>query len=313
MKKIIKSMTLKEAEGVDLNLSYGRQYHELEYGHVIEWDNPEYIKHEISYGSFTIVPKDFGITFSKNTILRDANFDKFGTADFNKRIQTFLDKDKELRSFGINLVKRAILFHGPAGVGKTHKINNSVLDLIGDKGISFHIAMSDVHIGSFTEFLAMKNPPVDCDKLFVVMEDLGGGETPDLGHRVMASQDHLLSFLDGNSIPQNWRHIPIVIFSTTNYPKLFLANLIDRPGRFDEVVEVGYPEGSVLVEYAENFMKAPLPDFAKKEIEKGQISIAHVKDALIRNIVYGEPVHTTIARMREWTKQVNSTMEKKEI
>jgi hypothetical protein len=118
--------------------------------------------------------------------------------------------------------------------------------------------------------------------------------------------------LDGNNIPDSWRHLPIIIFSTTNYPMLFLANLIDRPGRFDEVIETKYPEGALLVEYAEKFMKDSLTDFDKREIEKGELSIAHVKDACIKKLVYNEPIHDTIKKMREWTTKVKKSMEKKE-
>lgn len=313
--KIRNVYTFAEARdlGIELDFDSGKSFHQIKDGKIIEWDNPSYEEKKLAFGAHDIVPTRYGIKEVPIEILRDADFDKFGTTNLTDRINLFLSKDKELRSFGINLVKRGILFHGPAGVGKTHQINNTVLNLLGDKGISFKLTMSDISIGDFTDFLNEKNPPEGCDKLFVVIEDLGGGEQPDLGHRTAASQDHLLAFLDGNSIPVNWRHIPIVIFSTTNYPMLFLANLIDRPGRFDEVVEVTYPSGELLVEYAENFMKSPLPDFAKKEIAKGELSIAHVKDALIRNIVYNDPIHATIIKMREWTAVIKKSMEKKEI
>lgn len=299
--------------GIEVKFETGKVFHEIKGEKIIEWDYPDYTEQKLECGSYDIIPNNYGIKEVPTSILRDANFNKFGTDDMTERIKTFLGKDKELRSYGINLVKRGVLMHGPPGTGKTHKINNTVMELLGEKGISFKLAMSDISIGDFTDFLGYRNPPEGCDKLFVVIEDLGGGEQPDLGMRTMASQDHLLAFLDGNSIPHNWRHIPIVIFSTTNYPMLFLANLIDRPGRFDEVLEVYYPSGETLVEYAENFMKAELPEFAKREIAKGEISIAHVKDALIRNIVYEEPIHTTIQKMRDWTVVIKKSMEKKEI
>lgn len=313
--KIKNTYTFEQAVAQEVEISFkdGKQFHEIKGEKIIEWDNPDYTENRLECRSYDIIPSNYGIKELPTKILRDADFSKFGTDDLTERIKLFLSKDKELRSFGIELVKTGFLFHGPPGTGKTHKINNTVMSLIGEKGISFKLTMSDINIGDFTDFLNYKTPPEGCDKLFVVIEDLGGGEQPDLGMRSMASQDHLLAFLDGNSIPANWRHIPIVIFSTTNYPMLFLANLIDRPGRFDDVVEVYYPSGELLVEYAEDFMKLPLPEFAKREIAKGEISIAHVKGALIRNIVYGEPVHTTIQKMRAWTEVIRKSMEKKEI
>lgn len=314
MERIIKNvMTVREAKGLKLNYDYAKTFHEQDgAGSIIEWEIPNYNKN-LEFGSYTLVPDNFGLKRVKNCILRDNNFDKLESASLVSKINIFFSKEKQLRDLGLSLIKRGFLLHGPAGAGKSHQINNTVLQTLGDKGISFSISMSDTDISQFVSYLRHNDPPEGCNRLFIIIEDLGGGEQPDLGHRVMASGDHLLAFLDGNSIPENWKNVPIVIFSTTNYPKLFLANLVDRPGRFDEVISVDYPSGELMVEYAESFLGSSLTDFDKREILKGGMSIAHIKDSLIRKVVYEEDIRQTLVNMRKWSDTIQKSMEKKEL
>jgi len=288
------------------------EWFQIEGNYVYELKDLSYKKATMECGMFKLVPANYTLKKVPITLLHDENFPKLENINFKQKINTFLEKKDLLKSLGVGLIKRGYLVHGPHGGGKTHQINNAVDQCLGENGVSFSFAMSEIDMGQFVEYLSENPPAENVDKLFVVIEDLGGGEQPDLGFRVQSSQDSLLSFLDGNNIPDSWRHLPIIIFSTTNYPMLFLANLIDRPGRFDEVIETKYPEGALLVEYAEKFMKDSLTDFDKREIEKGELSIAHVKDACIKKLVYNEPIHDTIKKMREWTTKVKKSMEKKE-
>lgn len=288
------------------------EWYEFKGSYLVEMKSLTDEKRSVKPGMFKLVPHQYGVKPIELPLLKDKAFDKMNTLDLKSRIETFLDKVPKLKSFDLSIVKRGFMLHGKHGAGKTHQINTAVSQTIGENGVAISFGMSDVGINEFIGYLN-DNPPSDkIDKLFVIIEDLGGCEQPDMGYKVMGSQDHLLAFLDGNNIPESWRNIPIIIFSTTNYPELFLANIIDRPGRFDEVIEVPYPEPEMLVEYAEDFMKELLTDFDKREILKGEISIAHIKDACIRKIVYNESIHDTIKKMRQWSDKVKATLEKKE-
>lgn len=288
------------------------EWYDFRGSYIVEMKSHTHEKKSVKPGMYKLVPFQYGVKQITLPLLKDKAFSKMDTLDLKSRIQTFLDKVPKLKSFDLSIVKRGFMLHGKHGAGKTHQINTAVSQTLGDNGVAISFGMSDVGINEFIEHLNDNPPSENIDKLFVIIEDLGGGEQPDLGYKVMGSQDHLLAFLDGNNIPESWRNIPIIIFSTTNYPELFLANIIDRPGRFDEVIEVPYPDPSLLVEYAEDFMKEPLTDFDKREILKGEISIAHIKDACIRKIVYNESIHDTIKKMRQWSDKVKASLEKKE-
>jgi SpoVK/Ycf46/Vps4 family AAA+-type ATPase len=311
-KILIKNVThSKDAIGKELNKPGDGSWYDIKGDYILELKDLNYQERKTVPGMYKLVPNQYGIKKVKQTLLKDENFEKLQTVNLKSRMESFFSKVDLLRQYGLTLVKRGILLHGAHGGGKTHQINTAVSEVLGDKGVSFSFSTSVTGIDQFVDYLADNPPTEEIDKLIVIIEDLGGGEMPDLGHRVMSSQDELLSFLDGNNIPDTWRGLPIVIFSTTNYPMLFLANLIDRPGRFDEVIEVPYPDPALLVEYAEKFMNEPLTDFDKREIMKGSISIAHIKDACIKKLVYQEPIHDTVKKMREWSERVKKSMEEK--
>lgn len=288
------------------------EWYEIKGDYIYEFKDLNYEVKATIPGTYKLVPKNYGFKVVKQTLLIDKMFKKLETLNLVDSINTFLSGTEKLKSYGVGLVKRGILLHGGPGVGKTAQINNTVNQIIGENGVSFSFSMSQADIGQLVDHLQENPPAQNVDKLIVIIEDLGGGEMPDQGYKLMASQDELLAFLDGNNIPDTWRHLPIVIFSTTNYPGLFLANLVDRPGRFDDVIEVQYPNPDLLVEYAETFMGEELTEFDKREILKGSISIAHVKEACIKKLVYNDQVHVTIKRMREWSEKVKKNLEKKE-
>jgi hypothetical protein len=271
-------------------------------GGFMEIETTRVKRKEIEPGIYSVRKSGYSdVTLVKRVVLAEENFDGLTDFPIKEKIVTFLSKADEYTSRKL-LPKRGILLHGKPGCGKTHGINMTINEILGERGIAFFLSMDEVGVESFVSFLE-RNKFEAFDKVFIVIEDLGGGEMADRKMFMMPSTSHLLALLDGNSLP--WRDIPTVILSTTNYPANFLANILDRPGRFDEVVEVKLPTGEALVRYAES-LKVDLTDFDKMEIKKGELSVAHIRESVVKYLVYGTPIFETVRKMREYSAKVQA-------
>ena len=87
------------------------------------------------------------------------------------------------------------------------------------------------------------------EKVILVIEDLGGVENENMR---IASDQSLLSLLDNQ---EKTFTIPIMIIATTNFPENFASNLTNRAGRFDDKIEVGYPDANARVALIKFFAK----------------------------------------------------------
>ena len=63
-----------------------------------------------------------------------------------------------------------------------------------------------------------------------------------------SSIEKILSFMDGEF---SWDNT--ITIATTNYPELFPANLVDRPGRFEVFIEYGDPTKAQIIELGNKF------------------------------------------------------------
>lgn len=128
--------------------------------------------------------------------------------------------------------KKGALLYGPPGNGKTReieKILENAEDFIGIFIPSKFSNLSD--LDNFREALNGKN-------VVFVIEEL----TERLSGR--HSIEQLLSFLDGE---MSWNNAYVI--ATTNHPEEIPANIIDRPGRFELVIEFGNPTKSERMKY----------------------------------------------------------------
>lgn len=309
--RIITEVIDYNRDGVNTLIGLDENEWEIRAFNAFKTDNTYY---ETPPGAYVFKAQGFSsLSVEPYSILIEPHTEGLNKIDITDKVKHFLSKDEQLRSLGFPLIKQGWLLHGSAGCGKSHSVNTCVDQLLGNSGIALYIQTDKIDLAGVASWMQDHSPTKDVTKLFIVLEDLGGGESPDMNkRRVSESSSTMLAFLDGSSIPENWRHIPIVVFSTTNYPDLFLGNLTDRPGRFDEVISVPYPSGEGLIKYAENVLKGTLNDFDKNEIGKGEISVAHVRYALMKNIIYSDPIHNTIKAMREYSQKIKKTWEKEE-
>jgi SpoVK/Ycf46/Vps4 family AAA+-type ATPase len=282
--------------------------------HVVMYANKAFIYKDSRYvepalgGIYSLKKLDYNYGLVNKNVLLEPDSEGLNVHDLTPRIRSFFD--------GINVFKKrnlmpklGTLLVGPPGTGKTHSINKVVKTLMGDKGMAIYLAMDSMRMGDIVYFLERMHKPEGLERLFIIIEDLGGGEIDDRAFRIMGSDSSLLGLLDGNLLP--WQDVPTVIMSTTNHKRLLMANVIDRPGRFDDVLEFDYPTAEAIGKYIEKLIEQPLTDFDRHSLAEGKLSVAHARDAAVRYLVYNEPIHMNVERMRKHTKDIEEAMEKR--
>ena len=183
--------------------------------------------------------------------------------------------------------KRAILIASPPGVGKIAAINKVCERLLEDKGTAVIIwDTSSVRSSTVNNlFLNMAIFSKNLKKLILVIEDIGGGSTDDYdGPR--GADSALLNLLDGMGNP--FLSIPTLIISTTNNPEQSVEALIDRPGRFDKVIQLSTPNEEESIKLLEFISKRKLDieDIeAAKLAAKDGFSIAHLQEIVVRSML----------------------------
>jgi len=124
--------------------------------------------------------------------------------------------------------------------------------------------------------------------IMVIMEEVDTLMNYD-GHRV-------LNFLDGtNSIPD------IVTLGTTNYLNRLEPRIINRPSRFDRVIEIPVPIPAVRKFFLEHKM---LPeDKSKYSVDQwvadtNGLTLSHLKELVVSVCVLGKDYQETLAIMK---------------
>ena len=121
-------------------------------------------------------------------------------------------------------------------------------------------------------------------KFLFIIEDIGGGTTDDY-HGPRGADSSLLNLLDGVGSP--FKAVPTFIISTTNNPENSIEALLDRPGRFDRVVELKPPnkkECKDLLKFIGKLEELTEDDIKAAELaSKSNFSIAHLQEVIVRS------------------------------
>jgi ATPase family associated with various cellular activities (AAA) len=153
--------------------------------------------------------------------------------DFRKDIKQNIHND--IKQFKINRPKyelegvrhkTATLLFGPPGTGKSREVSK-ILENANKEGFVCIFIGSD-----FPDFSILDNfkEALEGRDVVFVIEEI----TERTGDRF--SMESLLSFLDGET---SWNNCYVI--ATTNYPEMLPANIVDRPGRFNKLIEFGNP------------------------------------------------------------------------
>ena len=137
--------------------------------------------------------------------------------------------------------------------------------------------------------------------IVLICEDIGGAALHDRRPDVPST---LLNFLDGTS---DCFKIPVLILATTNFLNEIGGQLIDRPGRFDVVMQVEPPKDSEIRFLMESFFGRKLTEEEETALLGNKFTPAYAREALIRaeleDVPIGEAVKEILAqRERAKTK-----------
>jgi AAA+ superfamily predicted ATPase len=292
----------------DLCLTSNNSIVQFEY---IEDDNGNE-KYMIKPGVYTANRGPAGIKLDK-TELREDNLltTIINTQTIKKEADLFFKKLHVYEKLKLPK-KRAVLLFSDPGLGKSSTIRQTIRDLqSSDSGtVAIIWPTSDVRAEDFSRFLSFSvDYEKECTNLVLIMEDIGGNEEEGGRHREVNSG--LLNMLDGVNVVFK---LPTFIIATTNYPANLLGALSDRPGRFDQMIELMPPAYNEQLALAAFIAKRELTDDEKAAFKiKGadKFSIAHLNEIIIRSELHDKTFEQVIKEMIAHTNKVNKNFEKK--
>jgi hypothetical protein len=243
-------------------------------------ENKTKYEYEVEPGIWSIGKKEgelalFPATFVKDKIL--TNF--LQTEKIRNIADCFFSRLHIYKKYGIEVPKRGVILYGPAGGGKSSSIINVCENYVKDGKTLVVIWPTDkfsaIEVKSFINSFVYKS----VDKLVLVMEDLGGIEMDNVR---LKSESSLLSLLDNKDKTFS---IPVLLVATTNHIEIFQGNLTNRPDRFDDKIEIGFPSSSERLVLLKFFLEDKVTEEMCELIQSSsceEFTPAHIRDIGLR-------------------------------
>jgi SpoVK/Ycf46/Vps4 family AAA+-type ATPase len=207
--------------------------------------------------------------------------------------------------------RRSILMYSPPGAGKTSVLNRICMNYLKNEDVTVIVWDTSSIDSSDVKDLFVQGSTFDpkVKKLILVIEDIEGGS-------VESSSDYrnaksaLLNLLDGIGRP--FQGVPTFIMATTNDPERSVAALIDRPGRFDKVIELQPPTYDDCLNLLKFIMKVEesqeLMDVARLAA-KEKFSIAHIHEIIVRKDIDDITLMESAKQIAAHRKKVKANFE----
>jgi AAA+ superfamily predicted ATPase len=214
----------------------------------------------------------------KDTLLQ---FPDSVTKDVISGISDFWDREETFRKYGLPY-KRGILLHGPAGTGKTSALQIIAREVIAAGGI-----VLTYHPDLFNSgYSALREIQPDTP-LVVFIEDIELYEAPEFKKTA-----EFLNMLDGaQKIDRT------VFLATTNHPEKLSARIINRPSRFDMIIEVPHPDTEMRRMYLASLAGDDI-DTERYVRDTEGMSFAHLKELFVATVILGRGYDETLARLK---------------
>lgn len=203
-------------------------------------------------------------------------------ADVLREVGSFWDARDAYAGLGISY-KRGLLLHGPTGAGKSATVREVSRRAIARGGV-VSVTSGLYDLKQCLPLFAMHESE---RLLVVVLEDVerhcDGGSIESI----------LLEVTDGElRVPEG-----TLFIATTNNLEKMPVRLRDRRSRFDRLFYFGPPDRSQRRQYLGRFALNGDND-AILEATDG-LSLADIKEVVIRTRVFGEPMDVVLARLKE--------------
>lgn len=302
---------VKELPESDLTIQSDTHLIQLEYNEK-ERERKKFI---IKTGCFSMSDTSMGVILEKFEL---REYELLKTIDNTSMILT--ERDRFFNKLDVYKTlkrdpKRAILLCSPPGVGKTATINDVIKSSLKEEGTAAVIwDTSEIRASSVNKFFLSRSTfHKDVKRLILIIEDIEGGTSED-DYSSKGINSSLLNFLDGVGNP--FKGIPTFIIATTNNPERSVGALIDRPGRFDKVIEMKTPNAKECYELLVFIRKEEKKeDEMKKAAElaaKNEFSIAHLQEAVVRSLLDDITVKAAVEQLVDHKKRFNEGFSKKQ-
>jgi hypothetical protein len=251
--------------------------------------------YKVKPGIWAIQKAPTGLKLLPTSFVSDKILDSFvSTTHITDKIDCFFNKIPVYYEMGFEVAKRAALLYGPAGTGKSTTITQIANKYNADGKTAVIIWHTDKFEAYMVKDFIKSFVYVGVEKIILVAEDIGGVE---IDQARIKSDSSLLSLLDNQ---EKTFTIPTFILATTNYPANFMGNLTNRPNRFDDKIEVGYPTADQRKKLLEFFAKTSVTEEALSEIAMNstkEFSPAHIREVVIRSKLYDKSLYDVIKEM----------------
>lgn len=274
-------------------------------------DNKKVTPTIVEPGIWSITPETGSLTLYKTEFSKENILSSFShTEMISRKINSFFSKLDIYKKYGIEVPKRGMLLYGPAGTGKTSSLKFVANSHVSDGKTAVLLWPTDKVGAHDVKELTKSFEYKGVEKLILIAEDLGGVEVEEVK---MESRSSLLALLDNQ---EKTFKIPTLILATTNHPEVFNGNLTNRPGRFSDKIEVGFPNASARKELFKFYLKEKVTDelletITQKKYE--EFTPAHIQEVLLRSELYDLTIEDTVEEIAQEIKKYKTMFKDKRV